>query len=182
MLFILIIVLIIIAIILSILKKKNVITLKFNGKKIIIILLVFLLLYGCLKIFVKRHDIIFFFESLQYENVNKYDYSNDITNNGYISKEGAIKIAKEKTNKKRIAKVTCELIENGTYINTYINYDELFKDILDKTSDTSNNSKQATFWSITLTTGWDYLCGHEEEWYFKIDYYTGEILQWDVTM
>lgn len=177
MLFILIILLIIVAIILSILKKRNVITLKFNGKKIIIILLIFLLLYGCFKIFVKRHDIIFFFQSLEYENVDKYDYSNDIANNGYISKEGAIKIAKEKTNKKRIAKVTCELIENGTYIN----YDEVFKNILDKTSDTSNNKKQATFWLITLTTGWDYLCGHEEEWYFKIDYYTGEILQWDVT-
>lgn len=110
MLLILIIVLIIAVIILSILKKKNVITLKFNGKKIIIILLIFLLLYGCLKIFVKRHN------------------------------------------------------------------------ILNKTSDTSNNEKQSTFWLITLTTGWDYLCGHEEEWYFKIDYYTGEILEWSVTM
>lgn len=178
MLFILIIVLIVTSIILSILKKKNLITLKFNEKKIIIILLMFLLLFGCLKIFVKRHDIIFFFQSLKYENIDKYDYSNDITNNGYISKEGAIKIAKEKTNKKRIAKVTCELVENGTYIN----YDEMFKDILDKTSSTSSNKKKATFWLITLTTGWDYLCGHEEEWYFKIDYYTGDILQWDVTM
>lgn len=178
MLFILIIVLIVTSIILSILKKKNLITLKFNEKKIIIILLMFLLLFGCLKIFVKRHDIIFFFQSLEYENIDKYDYSNDITNNGYISKEGAIKIAKEKTNKKRIAKVTCELVENGTYIN----YDEMFKDILDKTSSTSSNKKKATFWLITLTTGWDYLCGHEEEWYFKIDYYTGDILQWDVTM
>ncbi len=178
MLFILIIVLIITSIILSILKKKNLITLKFNEKKIIIILLMFLLLFVCLKIFVKRHDIIFFFQSLEYENIDKYDYSNDITNNGYISKDGAIKIAKEKTNKNRIAKVTCELVENGTYIN----YDEMFKDILDKTSSTSSNKKKAAFWLITLTTGWDYLCGHEEEWYFKIDYYTGDILQWDVTM
>ena len=178
MLFILVIVLIIVAIFLSILKKRNLITFKFNGKKIIIILLIFVLLYICFEIFVKRHDIIFFFQSLEYENVDKYDYNNDITNNGYISKEGAIKIAKEKTNKKRIAKVTCELIENGTYIN----YDEVFKNTLDKTSNTSNNKKQATFWLITLTTSWDYLCGHEEEWYFKIDYYTGEILQYDVTM
>lgn len=178
MLFLLIIVLIIVTIILSKLKKKDVITLKFNEKKIIIILLIFLLLYSCFKIFVKRHDIIFFFQSLEYEDLDKYDYSKDITNNGYISKKGAIKIAKEKTNKKRIAKVTCELIENGTYIN----YDEVFTDILDKTSDASNNKKQATFWLITLSTGWDYSCEHEEEWYFKIDYYTGEILQWDVTM
>ena len=113
-----------------------------------------------------------------YEYINKYDYSNDIINNGYISKEGAIKIAKEKTNKKRIAKVTCDLVENGTYINN----EEIFKDILETASDTSNNQKKATFWSITLITGWDHLCGHEEKWYFKIDYYTGEILQWDVTM
>ncbi len=181
MLFILIIVLIIVTIILSILKKKDIVTLRFNGKKMIIILLILLLLYGCFKILVKRHDIIFFFQSLKYENVDKYDYSNDIANNGYISKEGAIRIAKEKTNKKRIAKVTCELIENGTYIN----YDEAFgdiKDILDKKLDTSTNKKQATFWLVTLTTGWVSLCGHEEEWYFKIDYYTGEILQWDVTL
>lgn len=157
MVFILIALLIIVAIILLILKKKNVITLK----NIIIILLIFLLLYGCFKIFVKRHDIIFFFQSLEYENVDKYDYSNDVANNGYISKEGAIKIAREKTNKKRIADVTCELVENGIYY-------------------TSNSKKQATFWSITLTTGWDSSCGHEEKWYFYIDYYTGEILQWDV--
>ena len=175
MLFILVIVLIIIAIIFSILKKKNI---KFSGKKAIIILLVFILLFGCFGIFVKRHEIIFFFQSLQYEYINKYDYSNDIINNGYISKEGAIKIAKEKTNKKRIAKVTCDLVENGTYINN----EEIFKDILETASDTSNNQKKATFWSITLITGWDHLCGHEEKWYFKIDYYTGEILQWDVTM
>ncbi len=172
MLFILIIVLIIVAIVLSILKKKNLITFNFSGKKIIIILLIFVILYG---IFTKRHDIIFFFQSLEYENIDKYDYNNDITNNGYISKEGAIKIAKEKTKKKRIAKVTCELIENGTYIN----YDEVLKNILDNTSDTSNYKKQATFWFITLTTGWN---GHAEEWNFKIDYYTGEILQYDVTM
>ena len=178
MLIILIPVLIIIAIILSILKKKNVVNLKFSGKKVIIILLVFLLLFACLKILVKSHDIIFFFQSLEYKNVDKYDYSNDIINNGYISKEGAIKIAKDKTNKKRIAKVTCELVENGTYIN----YDEVFKDILDKKTDTSDRKMQATYWLITLITGWDYACGHEEEWYFKIDYYTGEILQWDVTM
>ncbi len=179
MLFILIIVLAVIAIILSVLKRKSVVTIKFNGKKIIFILLIFILLFGCLKIFVKIHDIIFFFQSLEYKNVDNYDYSNDITNNGYISKEGAIKIAKEKTNKKRIAKVTCELVENGTYINS----DDVFKDIkdtFDKTSDTSNN--KATFWLITLTTGWDYLCGHEEKWDFKIDYYTGKILQWDITM
>lgn len=166
------------AIILLVLKKKNVVTLKFNGRTIIFILLILLLLFGCFKIFIKSHDIIFFFQSLKYENVDKYDYSNDITNNGYISKEGAIKIAKENTNKKRIAKVTCELIENGTYIN----YDEVFKDILDKSSDTFNTKKQATFWLITLITGWDSSCGHEEEWSFKIDYYTGEILQRDVTM
>ena len=129
------------AIILSILKKKNFITFKFNGKKIIIILLIFVFLYICFEIFAKMHDIIFFFQSLEYENVDKYDYNNDITNNGYISKEGAIKIAKEKTNKKRIAKVTCELIENGTYIN----YDEVLKNTLYKASDTSNNKKQATF-------------------------------------
>ena len=177
MLFILIILLIIITSILSILKKRNVLNLKFNEKKIIIFLLIFLLLYGCFRMFTQRHDIIFFFQSLEYENIDNYDYSNDIANNGYISKEGAIKIAKEKTNKKKIAKVTCELIENGTYID----YNEVFENILDKTSDTSNGKKQATFWLITLTTGWDYSCGHEEEWYFYIDYYTGKILQWDVT-
>ncbi len=174
MLFILIIILIIISIILFILKKKNVITLKFNEKKMIFILLIFILLFGCLKIFIKRHDIIFFVQSLKYKNVDKYDYSNDITNNGYISKEGAIKIAKEKTNKKRIAKATCELVENGTYIN----YDEVFN----KKSNSSNNKKRATYWLITFITGWDYECGHEEKWYFKVDYKTGEILQWDVTI
>lgn len=167
-------IIIIAIIILLILKEKNVINLNFDEKKVLIILLIFILLIACLKVFGKRHDIIFFFQSLKYENVDEYDYSNDIANNGYISKEGAIKIAKEKTKKERIAKVTCELVENDTYIN----YDE----VLDKTIKKSNHKKQATYWEITLTTGWDYLCGHEEEWYFKIDYYTGEILQWDVTM
>lgn len=176
MLYILIIVLIIIAITLAILKKKNLLNVKLNGKKILFILLICILIFVCIKIFTKWHDIIFFFQSLEYENVDKYDYSNDISNNGYISKEGAIKIAKEKTNKKRIAEVSCELVENGTYTN----YDEV--DILNEISNSSNSQKEATFWLITFTTGWDYSCGHEEEWYFKIDYYTGKILQWDVTM
>ena len=43
-------------------------------------------------------------------------------------------------------------------------------------------TRKAISWLITLTTGWDYLYGHEEEWYFKIDDYTGEILQYDVMM
>lgn len=180
MLFIIIIVLIVMLIILSILKKKNVITLKFlNEKILIVILLIILLILGGFRIFLRKQDIIFFFQSLEYANIDKYDYSNDIANSGHISKEGAIKIAKEATNAKRVAKVNCKLIENGTYID----YDETFRNLSEKkTLDTSNSIKEATFWVITLTTGWDYACGHEEEWFLKIDYYTGEVLQRDFTM
>lgn len=179
MLFIIIIVLIVMLIILSILKKKNVITLKFlNEKILIVILLIILLILGGFRIFFKRQDIVFFFQSLEYANIDKYDYSNDIADSGHISKEGAIKIAKEATKEKRVAKVNCELIENGAYID----YDETFRKLSEKKIfDTSNSVKKATFWAITLTTGWDYACGHEEEWRLKIDYYTGEVLQKDVT-
>ena len=171
MFFVATIILIIIFIVCLLLKKKE----KINLKKIICILLICIMFFVGINIFHRRHDIIFFFQSLEFENIDDYDYSKDIVTNGYISKEGAIKIAKEKTNKNRIAKVTCELVENGTYIN----YEESFKNILNK--EYKDSQKQATYWMITLVTGWDYLCGHEEAWYFKVDYYSGEILQWDVT-
>lgn len=175
MFFILLIILIIAFIICFILKKKNLLNIKLNAKKVLLILLVCIIIVVVYIIFINRHDIIFFFQSLEYESIDNYDYSNDIADNGHISKEGAIKIAKEKTNCERIAKVTCELIENGTYIS----YDEDLSNLSDNNYEVSN--KQATYWMINLTTGWDYLCGHEESWFFKIDYYTGEILQWDVT-
>ena len=165
----LIIVLMVMAIVLIILKKKKLL----NYKTILLILLICILIFSCIRLIAKRHDIVFFFQSLKYENIDKYDYTNDIYNNGYISKEGAIKIAKERTNKKRIANVSCELVENGTYIN----YDEEFKNMLNKEDNNLNNNKQATYWNIILTTGWEF--GYEVKWIFKIDYYTGEILQWD---
>lgn len=176
MIYIIIVILIIAYILYSILEKKNLLHVKLNAKTILLIFVICILIFGLKKILKKRHDIVFFFQSLEYENIDDYDYSNDIANQGYISKEGAIKIAKEKTNSKRIANVNCELVENGTYIN----YEEQLNNLL-KQNTQENVKKQATYWLISLTTGWDYLCGHAEVWYFKIDYYTGEILQYDVT-
>ena len=85
-------------------------------------------------------------------------------NKGHISKEGAIKIAKEATHEKRIAKVTCELVKNDTYVY----FGKL------------SNKPTKTFWFITFITG--YARGHELNWRFKIDYYTGEILECDYTL
>jgi len=161
--FIFIIILIITYIVLSILQEKNVMNIN-NNRKMLILLVEFFVLVVGLKLYAGRHEIIFFFQSIEYQNIDKYDYTEDIVNNGHITKEGAIKIAKEETHEKRIAKVTCELVKNGTY--GYFGK--------------SPNKPTTTFWLITFITG--YARGHELNWYFKIDYYTGEILECDYTL
>ena len=38
------------------------------------------------------------------------------------------------------------------------------------------------YWLINFVTGWDSGCGHYEEHFFIIDYYTGEIYEHSQTM
>lgn len=63
----------------------------------------------------QRYDIAFFFDSLKYQKYCNYDYSNDISQYGYITRERAIKIAQEDTDSSRIAEIECELKEGAIY-------------------------------------------------------------------
>ena len=140
--------------------------------KIIFIIAILSLLF--LIIFVFRYNIIFFFESMKYEKYNSYDYSNDISQYGYITEDGAIKKVKEQIESGRISKVTCKIEENKnkkTENNNNVNSEE--DSFLFNIYKINNATK---YYSISCITGWDKLCGHWEEHYFIIDYYTGEVL------
>ena len=49
----------------------------------------------------QRYDIAFFFDSLKYQKYCNYDYSNDISQYGYITRERAIKIAQGRKRTKK---------------------------------------------------------------------------------
>ena len=121
------------------------------------------------------HDIIFFFESLEYQKIYNYDYSNDINQYGYITEYGAIKIALESAKLKRMSKVKCQLNEQK------LTLPEFFYDTTNQ--ERYNRIKNCTkYYNISFVIGWDRGCEHEEVSYFTIDYYTGEIFLSMATM
>lgn len=125
----------------------------------------------------QRYDIAFFFDSLKYQKYCNYDYSNDISQYGYITREMAIKIAKEDTDSSRIAEIECELKEGAIYKTDESDFLlNAFKDLYgeEKFERMKNVTK---YWAIDFVTGWDRGCGHYEEHIFIIDYYTGEIFE-----
>ena len=130
----------------------------------------------------QRHDIVFFFDSIKYQKYCNYDYSNDISQYGYITKEGAIKIAQEDTESSRIAQVECELKEGAIFKTDESEFllnavKHLYGE--EKFERMKNVTK---YWSIDFVTGWDRGCGHYEEHIVIIDYYTGEIFEHSKTL
>lgn len=159
-----IIVILVILLLIFLIKKKWLI-------KFIIIVLI---LTGLFTVFIKRHDIKFYFESKKFDYINEYDYSNDINSLGYISENGAAKIAKEHSNSPKISNLKVRLVQDDqtdfdlTNITT-----DIFKDIGVVSYD--------AYWDVSFVSGWDKLCNHEKSWHYKINYYTGEIVSYNTT-
>ena len=192
----------IISVILSLFKRKNVIMSVVNVKRVtttaLVIFILLALLYTCFVIYQRRIDIAIFLRSSEYKNPDAYDYSNDIANYGFITGDGAIKIAYEYVNNKhiehynryyskgaddigekkihtKIAEVKCYRVENGTYETSVEDDDsELFPGMIAPSSHLEK--KQATYWMVSFITNRNQ-GGHAEEWDIKVDCYTGEILE-----
>ena len=129
-------------------------------KKILVILVtVFLIMIG---VIVAKRNIL---PIVIRHKINSYDYSNDIDKYGYISKDGAMKIALkyEKNNINSLPE--CHLRENTRGYGR-INISNL------------ESVEPKTFWCITFhyPAGWNTYAGGST---YYIDYYTGELLGTD---
>ena len=113
----------------------------------------------------KKAQVEFSKKSLEYSWVDDYDYSKDIEKFGHITEEGAIKIAKESSKSEKIANVSCSYVEDGEILVWG-----------------SAKKKIATYWSVSITTGYNSACGHNHDTHMQIDYYTGKVLRSMSTM
>ena len=139
-------------------------------------IIIALILSGLFTVFIKRHDIKFYFDSKKFEYINEYDYSKDIENLGHISETGAAKIAKEHSKSEKISKLNVTLENNNTSNFDLTNLDFSLNNFNDLTI-----IPYDACWKVSFVSGWDKLCNHEKIWYYKINYYTGEIVSSNTT-
>ncbi len=128
-----------------------------SNKKKLIIAIVFVLIYLGMCAYRLYEPYIFIKEAKQYEYLNNYDVIEDFREDDKVSKDGALKIVKDKFKCDYIANVTAELVNIDDIEDTTIKYSCDFED----------------FWIITF----DYMKNYEikEKVCVFVNLYTGEM-------